>query len=416
MSVSQLRICMLSAHSCPVGKLGTKDTGGMSVYIREIACELGKQGHLVDVYTRVHDPQDRQMYELGRNARLIHLRAGEDEEIHKLAVYSHLPDFVNNLESFRKRNNLSYDLIFSHYWLSALAGTYLQRRWHVPHITMFHTLGAVKNAIRERTRPALGQREPELRLETERNLVQNCHRVIAPTEKEKRALIRHYGASSQKISVVPCGVNLEHFKIIGKAQARHYLGLDNDKIILFVGRIDPLKGIDNLIKALPFLRHIPKLRLVIIGGGEHSQREIEQLQKLAHNLEVQDSVAFLGLIKHDQLPYFYNAADLCVVPSYYESFGLVALESLACGTPVVATDVGNHESVIRQGDTGYVIQDNVPGRLASKIALLLSQRATGRRSAQSIRATVSKFSWSNIAKAIAEDCQLVLTDYLVSAP
>jgi len=416
MSVSQLRICMLSAHSCPVGKLGTKDTGGMSVYIREIACELGKQGHLVDVYTRVHDPQDRQMYELSRNARLIHLRAGEDEEIHKLAVYSHLPDFVNNLESFRKRNNLSYDLIFSHYWLSALAGTYLQRRWHVPHITMFHTLGAVKNAIRERTRPALGQREPELRLETERNLVQNCHRVIAPTEKEKRALIRHYGASSQKISVVPCGVNLEHFKIIGKAQARHYLGLDNDKIILFVGRIDPLKGIDNLIKALPFLRHIPKLRLVIIGGGEHSQREIEQLQKLAHNLEVQDSVAFLGLIKHDQLPYFYNAADLCVVPSYYESFGLVALESLACGTPVVATDVGNHESVIRQGDTGYVIQDNVPGRLASKIALLLSQRATGRRSAQSIRATVSKFSWSNIAKAIAKDCQLVLTDYLVSAP
>jgi D-inositol-3-phosphate glycosyltransferase len=183
-----------------------------------------------------------------------------------------------------------------------------------------------------------------------------------------------------------------------------------------VGRIDPLKGIDNLIKALPFLRHIPKLRLVILGGGEHSQREIEQLQKLAHNLEVQDSVAFLGLIKHDQLPYFYNAADLCVVPSYYESFGLVALESLACGTPVVATDVGNHESVIRQGDTGYVIQDNVPGRLASKIALLLSQRATGRRSAQSIRATVSKFSWSNIAKAIAEDCQLVLTDYLVSAP
>jgi D-inositol-3-phosphate glycosyltransferase len=170
------------------------------------------------------------MYELGRNARLIHLRAGEDEEIHKLAVYSHLPDFVNNLESFRKRNNLSYDLIFSHYWLSALAGTYLQRRWHVPHITMFHTLGAVKNAIRERTRPALGQREPELRLETERNLVQHCHRVIAPTEKEKRALIRHYGASSQKISVVPCGVNLEHFKIIGKAQARHYLGLDNDKI------------------------------------------------------------------------------------------------------------------------------------------------------------------------------------------
>jgi D-inositol-3-phosphate glycosyltransferase len=167
MPVGQLRIAMLSAHSCPVGKLGTKDTGGMSVYIREIACELGKQGHLVDVYTRVHDSQDRQIYELGRNARLIHLRAGVDEEIHKLALYAHLPAFDNNLESFRRRNNIQYDLIFSHYWLSALAGTHLQQRWRVPHIAMFHTLGAVKNAVRETTRPALGEKEPRLRIETE---------------------------------------------------------------------------------------------------------------------------------------------------------------------------------------------------------------------------------------------------------
>jgi D-inositol-3-phosphate glycosyltransferase len=416
MSVSRLRIAMLSAHSCPVGKLGTKDTGGMSVYIREIACELGKQGHLVDVYTRVHDPQDHQIYELSRNARLIHLRAGKDEEIHKLALYAHLPSFVNNLESFRRRNNLQYNLIFSHYWLSALAGMHLQQRWRVPHITMFHTLGAVKNAIRETTRPALGEDEPELRIETERNLAQDCHRIIASTDKEKRALIRHYGASSQKISVVPCGVNLEHFKILGKAQARHQLGSDNDKIVLFVGRIDPLKGVDNLIKALPHLRHIPKLKLIIIGGGEHSQHDIEQLEKLAHNLGVQNSVDFLGLIKHEELPYFYNAADACVVPSYYESFGLVALESLACGTPVVATDVGNHKNLIRQGETGYVIEDNDPCRLADKIALLLLRSKSNTRSAQSIRATVNKLSWSNIAEAIVKDCRLVLTKYLTPVP
>jgi D-inositol-3-phosphate glycosyltransferase len=416
MSVSRLRIAMLSAHSCPVGKLGTKDTGGMSVYIREIACELGRQGHSVDVYTRVHDPQDHQIYELSRKARLIHLRAGEDEEIHKLALYAHLPAFVNNLESFKRRNNLQYDLIFSHYWLSALAGTYLRQRWHVPHITMFHTLGAVKNAVRETTRPALGEEEPELRIETERNLAQDCHRIIASTGKEKRALIRHYGASSQKISVVPCGVNLQHFKIIGKARAKHQLGLDNDKIILFVGRIDPLKGVDNVIKALPHLRHIPKLKLIIIGGGEHSQRAIEQLQKLAHNLEVRNLVDFLGLIKHEELPYFYNAADACVVPSYYESFGLVALESLACGTPVVATDVGNHKNLIRQGETGYVIGDNDPCRLADKIALLLSRSETDTKSAQSIRATVNRLSWANTAEAIVNNCRLVLTEDLIPVP
>jgi D-inositol-3-phosphate glycosyltransferase len=416
MPVGQLRIAMLSAHSCPVGKLGTKDTGGMSVYIREIACELGKHGHLVDVYTRVHDSQDRQIYELGQNARLIHLRAGEDEQIHKLALYAHLPAFVNNVESFRNPNNLQYDLIFSHYWLSALAGVHLQQRWRVPHITMFHTLGAVKNAVRETTFPALGEREPRLRIETERKLVQDCHRIIASTGREKHALVRHYGAPSQKIGVVPCGVNLEHFRVIAKAQARRHLGLNSDKIILFVGRIDPLKGVDNLIKALPHLCQIPKLKLMIIGGGEHSQHEVEQLQKLAHNLELQNSVDFLGLIKHDELPYFYNAADACVVPSYYESFGLVALESLACGTPVVATDVGNHKNLIREGQTGYVIEHNDPRRLADRIGLLLLSPASDTRSAQSIRATVDRLSWSNIAEAIVKDCRLALTKYLASVP
>jgi len=415
MPVSQLRIAMLSAHSCPVGKLGTKDTGGMSVYIRELASELGKQGHLVDIYTRVHDPEDRQIYELNQNARLIHLRAGEDEEIHKLAVYSHLPDFADNVESFRKSNTLQYDLIFSHYWLSALAGTYLQQWWHVPHITMFHTLGAVKNAINEGAYLALDEDELRLRIETEKSLVHKCHHIIAPTETEKDKFIRHYGASLEKISVVPCGVNLEQFTVLDKAQARQYLGLDNEKIILFVGRIDPLKGIDKLIRALPYLGHIQGLRLLVIGGGENSQYEIEQLQKLACNLKIQNSVTFLGLVKHEQLPYFYNAADACVVPSYYESFGLVALESLACGTPVVATDVGDFKSIIREAETGYVIRDNVPHRLAEKIALLLSRPSTDIKSAQLIRATVSKFSWSNIAEAIVSDCQLVLANSLTPA-
>jgi len=406
MPVNQLRVAMVSAHSCPVGKLGAKDTGGMSVYIRELARELGKQGHLVDVYTRAHDPKDRQTYELGQNARLIHLMAGEDEEISKLAVYSYLPEFTCNLENFRKHNDLQYDLIFSHYWLSGLVGECLQQRWNVPHITMFHTLGAVKNTI------GVGEDEPELRIETERDLAQNCNYIIAPTEKEKKELIQHYGALPERIGVVSCGVNLEQFKPVSKESARKYLGLGNDKIILFVGRIDPLKGIDKLIKAIPYLQNIQGLRLVVIGGGEHSQREIEQLQKLACNLNIQDSVAFLGLIKHDQLPYFYSAADACVVPSYYESFGLVALESLACGTPVVATDVGNLRSVIRQGETGYVIADNAPHHLADKIALLLSKPSTDTESTLLIRASVSEFSWSNIAEAIIRECQLVLANYL----
>ncbi|MFC2022384.1 glycosyltransferase, partial [Chloroflexota bacterium] len=352
MVASQLRIAMLSAHSCPVGNLGAKDTGGMSVYIRELARELGKQGQLVDIYTRVHDPTDPQIINLGQNARLIHLRAGENEEIHKLAVYSYLPDFACNLENFRKHNNLQYDLVFSHYWLSAWAGTYLEQWWQVPHITMFHTLGAVKNAT------GIGEDEPELRIETERDLAQNCHHIIAPTEKEKEDLILHYGASPQRIGVIPCGVNLELFQPMDREMAKQQLGFVDDKIILFVGRIEPLKGIDQLLKAMPYLQNTQGTRLVIIGGDENSQYEMERLQGLSHNLHIQDSVTFLGLVKHERLPYFYSAADVCVVPSYYESFGLVALESLACGTPVVTTDVGDLKSIIRQGETGYVVTDN----------------------------------------------------------
>ncbi len=410
MPASQLRIAMLSVHSCPVGNLGAKDTGGMSVYIRELARELGKQGHLVDIYTRVHDLRDPQIINLGQNARLIHLTAGGDEEINKLVVYPYLPEFTCNLENYRKHNGLHYDLVFSHYWLSGRVGKYLQQLWDVPHIMMFHTLGAVKNTI------GIGEGEPELRIETERDLTRSCHHIIAPTDREKESLILHYGALPERIGVVPCGVNLEQFKPVDKEIARHQLGFGDDKLVLFVGRIEPLKGIDRLVMAMTHLQNSHGLRLVIIGGDGNSRHEIEQLQKLSCDLSIQDSVTFLGLIKHERLPYFYSAADACVVPSYYESFGLVALESLACGTPVVATDVGNLKNIIRQGETGYVVIDNAPRRLADKIALLLSMPGYDTKSALSIRASVSRFSWAKIAEAIIGECRLVLANYLTPVP
>ena len=206
MVVEQLKIAILSVHSCPVGDPGTKDTGGMSVYILELVQELAAQGISVDIYTRVHNPEDAQIVELGQNTRLIHLRAGEDDYIHKLAVYSYLPDFACNVENFRKRNDLRYDLVFSHYWLSGWAGKYLSQWWNVPHVMMFHTLGAAKNRV------GIGEDEPELRINTEGLLARDCHRIIATTEKEKEDLTRNYGASPEIISVIPCGVNLNLFR------------------------------------------------------------------------------------------------------------------------------------------------------------------------------------------------------------
>src|SRR4030042_2010324 len=185
MTKKKLKIAMLSAHSCPVGDLGAKDTGGMSVYIRELTRELGKMGHAIDIYTRVHDPADPRVESLGQQARLIHLRAGKEATIQKMAVYFTLPEFTFNLENYWQDNGLEYDIVFSHYWLSALVGKYLRQKREIPYITMYHTLGAVKNAI------GIGEGEPELRIVSEKETIEDCQKIIVATEKEKQDLGRY---------------------------------------------------------------------------------------------------------------------------------------------------------------------------------------------------------------------------------
>jgi D-inositol-3-phosphate glycosyltransferase len=404
-TAGQLKIAMLSIHSCPTRRLGGKDAGGMNVYIRELARELGRRGHQVDIYVRAHDPIDDQIVQLAENARLIHLEAGEVEDIHKLVVYSYLADFLCELESFTERNDLQYDLIHSHYWLSGWLGRCLQPFWDIPHITMFHTLAAVKNAV------GMGEDEPELRIRAEKTLAKDCHRIIAATEKEKEDLVRYYNAPPEAIKVIPCGVNLDLFQPVDKGIARRQLGFDDDTIVLFVGRIDPLKGIDRLLTAMTYLENRQGLRLLIIGGDDDSEAEVERLQRLSRQLHIQDSVTFTGPVGHEVLPCYYSAAHVCVIPSYHESFGLVALESLACGTPVIAAGVGGVESIVRQNETGYVVKDNAPIRLADRIAALLSRPDAGAHSASSTRASVLRFGWPNIAEAIIEEYKLVLSDY-----
>ncbi len=408
MTDNKLKIAFISAHSCPVGDLGARDTGGMSVYIRELARELGKEGHTIDIYTRVHDPADPRIEDLSKGVRLIHLKAGKEAKINKVDIYFSLPEFTINLENFLKNNSLEYDIVFSHYWISALVGKHLRQTWQTPYINMYHTLGAVKNAI------GIGEREPALRIVSERETVKDCQRIIVATEKEKQALVSFYGALPEKVGIVPCGVNMEMFQPVDKKSARQRLGLTEEKIVLFVGRIDPLKGIDKLIRSISLMKNLGKVRLVVVGGDENSKPELEKLVKLAYELNVEDSVDFRGLVKQEQLPYFYSAADVCVVPSYYESFGLVPLESLSCGTPVVATDVGDLKDIIRHGETGYILADNSPEELSTGISSLLSSTSKDMESVLSIRASISKWDWANIAKSIIGEMKLALESRLAT--
>ncbi len=402
--IKPLNIAMLSVHSCPVGELGTKDTGGMSVYIRELARELGMRGHFVDAYTRFHDLRDSQIIELGENTRLIHIKAGENDHMPKMDIYPHLSDFTSSLEEFRKRDGRDYDLVHSHYWLSGRVGRWVQRLWGVPHIMMFHTLGEVKKAI------GVGDDEPKLRLATEKGLVENCDRIIAATEGEKKELIQYYNAVPETIGVVPCGVNLELFKPVDKKYARQQLDLDREEnIVLYVGRIDPLKGIDRLLLARAYLQNKKEFKLIVIGDNNNLQPELQRLTWMSQNLGIQDSVIFAGRVEQEDLPLYYSAADVFVLPSYCESFGLVALESLACGTPVVATKVGGIESIIHEGQNGHLVKGDVPRSIANKIALLLSNPRDRVNSPDAIRESVTDYCWANVADALIEEYRAMLT-------
>ena len=398
MKPDQLQIAMFSIHSSPIGELGTKNTGGMSVYIRELARQLGVRGHCIDIYTRLNGSKHNQIIDLDDNVRLIHLSAGNNGYVHKLTLYYYLSDFFRALQRFKQQENLHYDLVHSHYWLSGRLGSWVQDRWNLPHIVMFHTLGTVKNIA------GVADQEPDLRIATEKKLSQTCQRILAPTAREKNNLLTYYNAPAEKIGVVPCGVNLDLFRPIDRMAARQRLGFgENESIVLYVGRFDPIKGIDRLLKAATHLQGRRRLRLVIIGGDGPDTPEYQNLQKLAHKLGLQNTVTFVGRIEQKHLPPYYSAADVLVVPSYYESFGLVGLESLACGTPVVATEVGAMRSILREGQTGQIVPHANPRRLARAIETFLTGSGARKLSADMIRASVLKFGWSNVAAAVVDE-------------
>jgi D-inositol-3-phosphate glycosyltransferase len=397
----RLRIAMLSLHSNPIGKLGTKDTGGMSVYIRELAHELGKRGYRIDIYTRLQNDDYQHIIQLYENVRLIHLSIPNYGKLSKVALYPHLATFFQALDKFRTAENLEYDIIHSHYWLSGRLGSLAQTQWNRPHFVTFHTLGALKN------RSAVGLHEPDFRIAAERELVQTCYRVLAPTEREKQNLIRYYAADADKIGIVPCGVNLNLFCPADKTAARKKLGFEpQGTMLLYVGRFDPLKGLDTLLEAMPYLRHQLRLRLVIVGGDGDQAPEFKKLQQKIRELAIGDRVMLAGQIEQQNLPPYYSAADVLVMPSHYESFGLVGLEALACGRPVVSTPVGAAEDLIRNGRTGRIVADATPRSLAAEIESTLTDRTIS--DADAIRESILEYSWSKVASAVIEEYETIL--------
>ena len=404
-----LRIAMLSYHTCPLATLGGKDTGGMNVYVRDLTRHLGRLGIHVDVFTRSQDEHvPHVLHDLGCGNRVVHVPAGLETPLPKKELAGHIPQFVDGIKRFAAEKGIRYDIIHSHYWMSGLAAETLSDAWDgAPIVHMFHTLGAMKNRVAR----SASEREGEYRLEGERRVLARADRVIVATLAEQAQLEWLYKADVRKMTVIPPGVDVCHFYPIPEDEAKQFVGVSPEKcLLLYVGRIEPLKGVDTLIRAMVLLRErntcpARPLSLAIIGGEpdaspDEMSAEMARLQKLCADLGMEDIVVFLGKRSQDTLPYYYSASEVVIVPSHYESFGMVALEAMACGTPVVASQVGGLAFLVQDGVTGYTVPDGDPAALCGRLEILLGD--VGLRQTMGLRATevAQEYDWEKIGDQV----------------
>ncbi len=396
---TRYRVAMLSYHTGPLDALGRAYTGGMNVYIRELTRALAAHGVQVDVFTRrtaPHQPPVQQEPALGPGQRVVYVPAGPPEPLPRAALPAHLEAFVTGVQAWAAREAARYTLIHSHYWLSGLAGLALRARWRVPVVHMCHTVERLKAQ-------ALGRAPDPVRLAGEARCVAEVDRLVVATSGERAHLHWLYGVDPARITVLPPGVDVTRFAPRPRAQALAQAGLDPAfRWLLFVGRLDPVKGLETLLQALARMRpRLPHVRLAIVGGeGPHPAAGLRQRVQA---LGLTEAVFFAGPQPHEALPAFYAAADVVVMPSYYETFGLVALEAMACGTPVVASDVGGLAHLVRHGQTGCLVPPQDPDALAATLTLLLDAPAFRRRLGHEAHRAAQAYAWPRIAARMVDE-------------
>lgn len=414
------RIAMLSVHTCPLAMLGGKKTGGMNVYVRDYSMELSRRGIQVDVFTRSQDDCIPQvMHDLGENGRVIHIIAGPQQPIPLAQVGDYLDEFVEGVLTFAQNAGIQYDLIHSHYWLSGLVAEKLRDVWQIPIVHMFHTLGHMKNRI------ALddSQRAPQSRIDGEKHVMTIADRLIAATPAEEAQFQWLYRADMSKVVTIPPGVDLERFHPIPSDEAKQTVGIPiRDKNIVFAGRIEPLKGIDTLLRAMALIQKcqpeaIQGVCVAIIGGdpwADDPDDEMKRLQAMRQELNIHNLVTFLGAKDQNVLPNYYAAAEMVIMPSHYESFGMVALEAMAMGTPVIASEVGGLAFLIKDGVNGFHVPTRDPEALAERIHTLLVDTTCREQLSRQARENAQQYAWPRIADRMMKTYGEVLRKKVVS--
>lgn len=401
------RIVVLSYHTCPLSDIEGGEIGGLNVYVLELCKQLARKGYVVDIFTRSQNKAHQKIVQVENNLRVIHLIAGKEKEIKKKKLTKFISDFLTNLSKFIEENKIIYDLIYAHYYLSGIIGLQVKKKYKIPLFVTFHTLAMMKNLVARDE----SEKEDLERIESELLLVKKADKIIATSILDAQYLASLYSCPESKISILMPGINLKMFKPEDKIKAKKIVRADSShKILLYVGRIEPLKGIDTLLYAIKILcQNNPQIHvcLWILGGdargkSEEWPEELKRLDKLRKLLGILTEVVFVGRKHQSELPNYYNASEVVILPSHYESFGIVALEAMSCGVPVITTDTTGIAGLFDKENSSLITSANNPLMLADKIKHLLTNKDEYQKISFEVLEKAQKLSWENIADKFIE--------------
>jgi D-inositol-3-phosphate glycosyltransferase len=413
---SRPAIALISEHGDPAAELGKEAAGGQNVYVRQVGEALAALGYQVDMFTRKANPYDPEIVQHSPCCRTIRLVAGPQSYVARDEMMPHMPEFVKALLLFQAKHSMNYQVVHTHYWMSGWVGMQLRQHHPVKLIHTYHSVGEVKYLSVPKNAIA------NTRLAVEKEILETYDCVVATSPQEQDDL-RQFVSKLGSTQIIPCGTDVENFQVMSKSVSREALNISSqDKVILYVGRFDQRKGIETLVRAVGQIcaqgdetqLDLAKLRLVIVGGSDPSQsdgQERQRIEELVDELGITEQTEFVGMVGHDRLPLYYSAADVCVVPSHYEPFGLVAIEAMACGTPVVASAVGGLNFTVVDGETGMLVTAQDVGGFAEAIERTLSDRLWAQKARKnSAQRVLTYFSWSGVALQLSDLYKELLAD------
>jgi glycosyltransferase involved in cell wall biosynthesis len=402
-NTTQKRIALISVHGDPAIEIGKEEAGGQNVYVRHVGEALAELGWQVDMFTRKASAEQANIVEHSQNCRTIRLTAGPEEFVPRDNIFEYASDFVKEFLKFQQQSSVHYSLVHTNYWISSWVGMELKKIQNVKQVHTYHSLGAVKYTS-VTTIPLIAS----TRLNVEKTVLETAERIVATSPQEKEHM-RSLVSTKGNIDIIPCGTDIHRFGAIEQQTARQQLGIATEsKVVFYVGRFDQRKGIETLVRAVgqSQLRDQADLKLIIGGGSRPGQSdgiERDRIESIVAQLGMSDFTVFPGRLDDEILPVYYTAADVCVVPSHYEPFGLVAIEAMACGTPVVASDVGGLQYTVVPEETGLLAPPQDEVAFAAAIDRILSDPDYRNKLGQAARKRVeTKFSWAGVAQQLSD--------------